>query len=86
MHDVGSSNLWYARTLHAFFSPASLTGVEMEGYRIYSNGYSYWDYAQSYVADFPRTSFKVCDYRQYADPAETIIACFPLVSVVPVLA
>ena len=86
MHDVGSSNFWYARALHAFFFPASLTGVEMEGYRIYSNGYSRWDYAQGYVADLPRSSFKVTDYSQYADPAETIIAWFPFVSVAPVLA
>jgi len=86
MHDVGSSNFWYARALHAFFFPASLTGVEMEGYRIYSNGYSRWDYAQGYVADLPRTSFKVTDYSQYADPAETIIAWSPFVSVAPVLA
>ena len=86
MHDVGSSNFWYARALHAFFAPASLIGVEMEGYRIYSNGYSRWDYAQGYVADLPRTSFKVIDYRHYADPAETIITWFPFVSAQPVLA
>lgn len=58
----------------------------MEGYRIYSNGYSRWDYAQGYVADLPRISFKVTDYSQYADPGETIIAWFPFVSVAPVLA
>jgi len=86
MHDVGASDFWYARALHAFFSPSSLTGVEVEGYRIYSNGYSRCDYAQGYVADLPRTSSKVCDYRQYTDPAETIMAWFPFVSVAPVLA
>ena len=85
MHDVGSSNFWYARALHTFFAPASLTGVEMEGYRIYANGYSRWDYAQGYVADLPRTSFKVIDYTQYADPVETVIAWFPFVSAAPVL-
>jgi hypothetical protein len=86
MHDVGSSNFWYARALHAFFAPDALTGVEMEGYRIYSNGYSRWDYAQGYVADLPRTSFKVIDYTHYADRAETIITWFPFVSATPVLA
>lgn len=86
MHDVGSSNFWYARALHAFFAAASLTGVEMEGYRIYSNGYSRWDYAQGYITDLPRTSFKVADYTQYADPVETIVAWFPFVSAIPVLA
>jgi len=86
MHDVGASNFWYARALHAFFSPASLTGVKVEGYRIYSNGYSRWDYAQGYVADLPRTSFKVYDYTQYTDSVDTIIAWFPFVSAAPVLA
>ncbi|MBM4127112.1 MAG: hypothetical protein FJ247_07145 [Nitrospira sp.] len=42
MHDIGSSNFWYAPALHAFFSPSALTGVELEGHRIYSNGYSRW--------------------------------------------
>ena len=33
--DVGCANFWYARTLHTFFRPAKLTGVEVEGFRVY---------------------------------------------------
>ncbi|MFO0708046.1 MAG: hypothetical protein U0412_14465 [Nitrospira sp.] len=86
VHDVGSSNFWYARALHAFFVPAALTGIEVEGHRIYYNGYSRWDYAQGYVRTLPQTTFVVADYAQYDDPADTIVAWYPFVTPAPVLA
>jgi hypothetical protein len=30
--DVGCANFWYAQTLHRFFQPAKLTGVDVEGF------------------------------------------------------
>lgn len=86
VHDVGASNFWYARALHAFFLPSALTGVEVEGHRIYYNGYSRHDYAQGYVRDLPQTSFVVADYAQYEQPADTIVAWYPFVTPAPVLA
>jgi hypothetical protein len=86
VHDVGSSNFWYARALHAFFTPAALTGVEVEGYRIYYNGYSRWDYARGYVQSLPQTTFEIADYAQYEQPADTIMAWYPFVTPAPVLA
>ncbi|ULA64258.1 MAG: hypothetical protein LZF86_110961 [Nitrospira sp.] len=86
VHDVGASNFWYARALHAFFLPAALTGVEVEGHRIYYNGYSRHDYAQGYVRDLPQTEFVIADYAQYAQPADTIVAWYPFVTPAPVLA
>ncbi len=86
VHDVGASNFWYARALHAFFLPAALTGVEVEGHRIYYNGYSRHDYAQGYVRDLPQTSFVVADYAQYEQPADTIVVWYPFVTPAPVLA
>ena len=86
VHDVGSSNFWYARALHAFFTPAALTGVEVEGYRIYYNGYSRWDYARGYVQSLPQTTFEIADYAQYEQPADTIVAWYPFVTPAPVLA
>lgn len=86
VHDVGASNFWYARALHAFFIPSVLTGVEVEGYRIYYNGYSRWDYAQGYVQNVPQTSFVVADYAQYEQPADAIVAWYPFVTAAPVLA
>ncbi len=86
VHDVGSSNFWYARALRAFFRPTTLTGIEVEGYRIYPNGYSRWDYAQGYVQGLPRTKFVVADYAKYVEPADTIISWYPFVTPAPVLA
>lgn len=86
VHDVGASNFWYARALHAFFLPSALTGVEVEGHRIYYNGYSRHDYAQGYVRDLPQTSFVVADYAQFEQPADTIVAWYPFVTPAPVLA
>ncbi len=86
LHDVGSSNFWYARTLHAFFRPSKLIGVEVEGYRLYANGYSRFDYAQGYIADLPNTQFVTRDYRGYAEPADVVMAWYPFVTPAPMLA
>jgi len=86
IHDVGSSNFWYARVLQTFFRPSSLTGVEVEGYRIYANGYSRWDYARGYVQGLPRTSFVVANYAAYDQRADVVTAWYPFVTSLPVLA
>lgn len=86
VQDVGASNFWYARVLHAFFLPSALRGIEVEGHRIYYNGYSRHDYAQGYVQNLPQTEFVIADYAQYAQPADTIVAWYPFVTPAPVLA
>lgn len=86
VHDVGSSNFWYARVLQTFFRPSALTGVEVEGYRIYANGYSRWDYAEGYVQGLPQTSFVVSNYAQYNRKADLVMAWYPFVTPAPVLA
>lgn len=86
VQDIGSSNFWYAATLHAFFQPSELVGVEVEGYRIYTNGYSRLDYAHGYIQDLPNTQFVVNDYAGYDHPADVITAWYPFVTPEPVLA
>lgn len=86
VHDVGSSNFWYARVLQSFFRPSALTGVEVEGYRIYASGYSRWDYAQDYVQGLPQTSFVVSNYAQYDQKADVVMAWYPFVTPAPVWA
>jgi hypothetical protein len=86
VQDIGSSNFWYAATLHAFFQPSELVGVEVEGYRIYTNGYSRLDYAHGYIQDLPNTQFVVNDYAGYDHPADVITAWYPFVTPDPVLA
>lgn len=84
--DVGCANFWYALTLHKFFRPAILTGVDVEGFRLYPTGYSRYDAAAGYIADLPQTSFVVADYSILEEQADVITAWFPFVTPTPVLA
>ena len=86
VQNVGSSNFWYARVLHAFFHPTKLTGIEVEGHRIYFNGYSRWDYACGYIQDLPNTEFVIGDYAKYRQAADVVVAWYPFVLPAPVLA
>ncbi len=84
--DVGCANFWYARTLHAFFRPATLTGVDVEGFRPYPTGHSRYDAACGYIADLPQTSFLVANYCDVEKRSDLITAWFPFVTPLPVLA
>lgn len=84
--DVGCANFWYARTLHRFFRPAKMTGVDIEGFRLYPSGYSRYDAAAGYVADLPQTSFVTADYCELKEQVDVITAWFPFVTPAPVLA
>ncbi len=84
--DVGCANFWYARTLHRFFRPATLTGVDVEGFRLYPTGYSRYDAAAGYIADLPHTSFAIANYCERNEQVDVITAWFPFVTPAPVLA
>ena len=84
--DVGCANFWYARTLHRFFRPAKLTGVDVEGYRLYPTGYSRYDAAAGYVADLPQTSFVTVDYCEMDEQVDVVTTWFSFVTPTPVLA
>ncbi|MDR4465134.1 MAG: hypothetical protein MRJ66_12790 [Nitrospira sp.] len=86
VQDIGSSNFWYAPVLHTFFRPAELLGIEVEGHRIYLNGYSRLDYAQGYIHSLPNAQFIVGDYAYYERPADIVTAWYPFVTPDPVLA
>ena len=86
VQDIGSSNFWYAPVLHCFFRPTELLGIEVEGYRIYLNGYSRLDYAQGYIQHLPNTHFIVGDYACYERSADVVTAWYPFVTPDPVLA
>lgn len=85
VQDIGSSNFWYADVLYAFFRPMEMVGIEVEGYRLYSNGYSRLDYAHGYIQDLPNTQFFIGDYACYSRPADVVTAWYPFVTPGPVL-
>jgi hypothetical protein len=86
VQDIGSSNFCYAPVLHAFFRPTELLGIEVEGYRIYINGYSRLDYAQGYIQHLPNTQFIVGDYACYERLADIVTLWYPFVTPNPILA
>lgn len=86
VQDIGSSNFWYAPVLHAFFRPTELLGIEVEGYRLYVNGYSRLDYARGYIQHLPNTQFVVENYIFFERPADIVTAWYPFVTPDPVLA
>ncbi len=84
--DLGSAHFAYAAALHTFFRPQTLTGVEVDGHRLYCNGRSRIDYARGHIQDLSNTDYVTADYRQYTQPADIITAWYPFVTPKPLLA
>lgn len=77
--DVGCKNFYYAPVLHAVFKPSQLNGIELEGYRLYPNLYSRYDYASYYISELPDTRFIVADLRRHESRADLITCFYPFV-------
>ncbi|MCA9473379.1 MAG: hypothetical protein MRJ96_06680 [Nitrospirales bacterium] len=84
--DVGSLNFYYAPAIHAFFRPRQLAGIEIEGYRVYTNFYSRFDYAQYYIRGLPNTSYTVMDFCEYGGSVDGITCFYPFVIPDPLVA
>lgn len=84
--DVGCANFAYAAALHAFFHPARLIGVDVEGHRLYRDGHSRIDYAAGYLSRFDQASFLVADYRKLELAADVVTAWFPFLTATAILA
>ncbi len=84
--DIGCASFWYAATLDAFFKPATLLGVEVEGHRLFRDGRSRVDYAAGYLRSVPGARFVVADYARFESPADVITAWFPFVTAGAILA
>jgi SAM-dependent methyltransferase len=84
--DVGCASFWYAATLHAFFRPDRMVGVEVEGYRLFRDGRARIDYASGYLRQLPAARFVVADYADYQEPADVITSWFPFLTPAAILA
>jgi SAM-dependent methyltransferase len=84
--DIGCASFWYAATLEAFFRPARLIGVEVEGYRLLRDGHTRIDYATGYVQQLSNAEFVIGDYTRYQQPADLITAWFPFLTPAALLA
>lgn len=86
LHDAGCGSFAYAAALAAFFRPARLIGVELEGYRRLRDGANRHERALGYLASLPGAEFRVADYATIVERAELVTAFFPFVTPGPVLA
>ncbi len=84
--DIGCASFWYAAALQAFFRPARMVGVEVEGHRLFRDGRTRIDYAAGYLAHLPNARFVVADYAAYREPADLITAWFPFLTPSAILA
>jgi SAM-dependent methyltransferase len=84
--DIGSASFWYAAALDAFFHPRQLTGVEVEGYRLFKDGRTRIDYARGYIESLANARFVISDYLAFDEPADLITAWFPFVTPAAILA
>jgi SAM-dependent methyltransferase len=84
--DIGCASFWYAATLHAFFRPRELVGVEIEGHRLLRGGRARIDYAAGYARQLANTEFRVADYSEYRLAADVITAWFPFLTPAAILA
>ena len=84
--DVGSLNFYYASALNTFFHPKQLQGIELEGYRVYTNFYSRFDYAQCYIRPFSNTTYTVMDFCDFHGTADGITCFYPFVKPEPLIA
>lgn len=75
--DVGSKHFWYAPVLRAALAPAHLTGIEIEGYRIYADGHSRHDYALHYLEALPDTDYRVEDAMDWQQSVDGITCFYP---------
>jgi SAM-dependent methyltransferase len=84
--DIGCASFWYAATLQAFFRPARMVGVEIEGHRLLRDGRARIDYAAGYVMRLQSAEFVVQDYTTYEEPSDVITSWFPFLTPAALLA
>lgn len=77
--DVGSKSFHYCAALHAALEPRSLTGVEVEGYRLFVNLHNRHDYAMAWIGGLPRTRYVVADIRDWPGRADLVTCFYPMV-------
>ncbi len=92
--DAGCKNFFYAFGLFRFLERfrthgtrrVTLTGYEIDAYRVYTDLRSRADYARGYASFLPGTRFVAGDFLESPGPANLVTAFFPFVTETPHLA
>jgi SAM-dependent methyltransferase len=87
--DVGVKNWAYVDALYGVlkrrYGEFFLTGIEIDPYRIYSDLYSRWDYAQTYIRELSNTCYLVGDVMEHQEQYDIISSFLPFVFIEPCL-
>ncbi len=81
--DVGAKNYAYAQGLAAFFGGVAgqqalmLTGIEIDGYPVYRDLHSRFDYAQWHLRGLPHARYLVADVRAHTEQYDVITWFLP---------
>lgn len=87
--DIGSKNWFYAPAQWHFFknnrpnTEIFLDGIEIDGYRVYSDFHTRCDYANFYIKKLENTKYIVKDFLQHQEKYDFIIWFFPFVTEFP---
>lgn len=89
--DIGSKNWFYAEGEYNFFKyndhekDISLTGIELDAYRLYTNLYSRLDYASYFIRNLENTRYIAGDFTHHKGNYDYITWFFPFVTKEPLL-
>ena len=85
--DVGSKNWNYAGSEYIFFrnlaKDLTLTGIELDGYRLCTNFYNRLEIAKFYAKDLPNTNYIVGDFMEHNEKYDYIIWILPFITKYP---
>ncbi len=82
--EIGAKNWSTVDALLSFLStrlnkPYSLTGIELDPWRLYANGHSRYDLARAYSKNHPQTAYLPGNVLDYDQPAHLICIFLPFV-------
>lgn len=85
--DIGSKNWNYAGSEYVFFKSfstnLSLTGIELDGYRLCTNFYNRYEIAQFYTKNLPNTKYIIGDFMEHNEKYDYIIWILPFITEYP---
>ena len=85
--DIGSKNWNYAGSEYAFFKKyaksLTLTGIELDGYRLCTNLYNRYEIAKFYTKCLPNTNYIIGDFMEHNEKYDYIIWILPFITEYP---
>ena len=87
--DIGSKNWAYVKSEYVFFKSfakeISLTGIELDAYRLYSNFYNRYEVAKFYIKDLPEAEYLAGDFMEHKRNYDCIIWSLPFITEYPLV-